>query len=541
MERAKQPQRKPTKDSRGSAPGSHLGPAPAQPLNALSSGDILQLQRTIGNKAVQRLLQAQRKDQGSTPQQQGTAPLVQPGPALSNDFVQRRIGFEFEGQYWRPYMHDAVAVPAIDRPARRQEALHQGAGFQLQGDDTNGADKPNIEFVTDPFEISKQGLSDLKQALSEIRSIMKRISKHVYQGSVANQIAANALLTTAEHGLSDPNARLAGGAQSEMFKMQTTQGISLEDLPRLMEYFGTNVPGETKKQRKERKGARMLAYGNETGNSISDMLGGIPSLAQTAVTHIANNRATYGYSPADQTHFAGSQQRLVGFFAQVLMIVKGLTIPDGKYMKYKIPFLQRIHMNTVFGELSARQQAVLSANNSQALIDAVIAAANAQSFLRKPAHVGGFWDTNFAANAPLLRTATKRVDDPTAPGGRRTVPLMTSLTLGAWLNGIATGHDYLDPAQMDAWLQNNEGGLNAGERQERTDLLESFNTRGTNMDAPDRPGTSRLNVLENRFIAPKPKPNRDGKVTLEEMSKMALQYFNYMFHMKMKGGNPGKF
>lgn len=75
MERAKQPQRKPTKDSRGSAPGSHLGPAPAQPLNALSSGDILQLQRTIGNKAVQRLLQAQRKDQGSTPPRIQRLPL----------------------------------------------------------------------------------------------------------------------------------------------------------------------------------------------------------------------------------------------------------------------------------------------------------------------------------------------------------------------------------------------------------------------------------------------------------------------------------
>lgn len=494
---------------------------PAEPLLNAAQPSIARLQRAIGNQATAALLARISPHRSE--------------PSKAQD-IRRRIGFEFEDKHWRPYVDDPN-VPS-PRPAERQEAVHVGHRFEMQGDDTLGATKPNIEFVTDPLEITDAGLDDLKQAMTEIRSIMTRLSRYV--GNEDEQLRNQQFVGPAQHGLSVPQARLVGGHPTGEFKMQATQGVSLEDLSTLMETFGTHVPGETRGQAKERKGARVMAYGSETGNAVSDLMGLVPTLARQAVAHIAQNRAAYGYSLATQTHFEGNQARLVGFFSQVLMYVKGLTIPDGKYMKYKVPLLGRIDLATLFGELSPEQRTVLSANNAQAFVDAIVTAANAQSVLPKPQHIGGFWDTGFAAGAPLLRTASRRVDDPTAPGGRRTEMLMQSLTLHDWLYNLTLGMDILSPAAMDQWLQTFEPGLNAQERGERTGLLESFNTLGNAMDAPDRMGTSRLNVLENRAIAPKP-PGRDGTLTPKEMEKAAIQYFKFMLNMKNRGGAPGKF
>ncbi len=487
------------------------------------STSVLALQRTIGNHATQQILKK-------------AAPKPKKITIASEDRqIRRKIGFEFEDSKWRPYIQ-APLVPI--RPANRKEVLHAGSHFNLEGDDTDpDPNKRNIEFVTDPFDITKGGLTDLKQAMTEIRAIMKRLSNYI--GDENTQRLNNNYVQPAQHGLSNNQTRFIGGHKTGTFKMQATQGVSLEDLPTLMETFGTNVPGETAKQRKERKGARKMAYGNETGTSVSDFIGILPTLARQAVTHIANNRATYGYSIPEQSYFEGSQDRLVGFFSQIIMYVKGLTIPDGKYMKYKIPLLGRIQFDALFAQLDAHQRNVLARNNAQAFIGAILTAANAQAVLPKPSHMGGFWDTAFAQASPLLRGASELVPDPMRPGLRMKRGVMQSLTIGDWLQGITTNVDHLSPTAMDAWLQVHEAGLSLAERNERTGMLESFNTLTNQVDDADRAGTSKLNILENRAIAPTTGPN--GTMTPVEMEKAALNYFKFMFAIKTKAGNPGKF
>ena len=405
-----------------------------------------------------------------------------------------------------------------------------GHRFELQGDDTFGAAKPNIEFVTQPFEIDAGGLRDLKQAMSEIRAIMSRLSKFV--GDEDEQLANGTFVDVGRHRLSNPDALLVGGHATGEFKMQATQGVALEDLPTLMETFGSEVPGETRAQAKGRKAVRKLAYGDATGGAVSKLIGAAPSLARHAVAHIEQNRLPYGLSMPEQTFFEGDQRRLVGFLSQVLLYVKGLTIPDGKYMKYKVPMLGRTQLGTVFGELAPQQRTALSRGNAQALIGAVVDAANQRAVLPKPAHIGGFWDTGFTAASPLLPHASVRIDDPAAPGGRRTVKLMQSLTISDWLIGITQGTDRLSPAAMDTWLQGAEPLLTAPERTERTDLLESFNTLGTTMDPAERPGTSRLDILENRAIGPRRGPNTSGMMTPKQMQTAAIQYFQFLLRLK---------
>ena len=484
----------------------------------------------------------QRAAKGDSPwAPAGQSPAVPPrAKSLSggDQCIQRKIGFEFEDNQWRPYVED-LGNP-VPRPAARKELLHQGHRFKLEGDDTLGAAKPNLEFVTDAYDIDNGGLADLRQSLTEIKAIMSRLSHFV--GDEDQQLTNQTFVQPVQHQLSNPAVRLIGGHATGKFKMQATQGVSLEDLPTLMEYFGTHVPGETQKQAKKRKPARKLAHGNVTGTPVSDLLGLLPSLAQEAIRHVESNQAVYGYSIPEQSFFQGPQPRLLGFFAQLIMYVKGLTIASaGAYEKYRIPLLGRIEMSTLFNQLDPTHRRVLAANHAQALIGAVVHAANHQSVLPKPAHIGGFWDSGFVATGPLLRSAHIMVPHAVVPAVPVKLPVMQSLTIGDWLRGITSGHDYLTPAQMDQWLTANEAALSAAERGQRVGLLESFNTLGGAMDPADRMGTSGLNILENRFIAPGMGTARNGFFTPAQFEKAALAYFKFMVKIKTKVGQPGTF
>lgn len=478
----------------------------------LTPSAIVALQRTVGNQAVRRLLHQSGKP--PTQQRRSTPSTIKGGP------VQRRIGFEFETTDYTPYIHPTGQA---QRPAARKEVLHQGTQFNLEGDDSTGASSPSIEFVTSAYDITKAGRDNLDTSMSEIKTILSRIEK----------FAQGTLILSNQHHLSNQDVELKKQESKAVnFKMQVTQGSSLEDLPTLMKYFGTNVPGETPKEAKQRKHARNLMVGkNQPGREETDLLGRAPSLAQAAIDYIATNRVALGLSAPEASFFEGNQPRLLGLFAQILMNVKGFSIPIGQLMKYKVPFLGRVEFSALFQELSNDHQKVLRRTDALAFRRAIVHAANTATL----------WpgDNNYTDNGALLRTAHIITgDNINAP--KQKLPVMQSLTITEWLKGMTQGHDYLSAGEMDQWLQNNEAALDANERAKRTDLLESFNMLGPNVgtatDPADRANTSGLSVLENRAISP------SGRfVNISQVNSIAKAYINFMLNLKTKQGAPGKF
>lgn len=429
--------------------------------------------------------------------------------------IQRKIGFEFETTDYLPKIND-VNPP---RPARRKEELHQGNNFKLEGDDSTGGGSPSIEFVTSAYEISKGGMSNCTASFKTINSILKRIEKFD-KGDV---------ITSNQHQLSNQNLELTKQEDHPVtFKMQITQGIALEDLPTVMKYFGTNVPGETPKETKKRKQSRKLM----ANSPATDLLGLAPSLAQTAITYLCNNGKTLGIAPQDVTWLEGSQPRLLGFFAQIMMYVKALTIPDGQFQKYKMPFLGRVEMSALFKELSKQHRRILAQDDARAFTSAVVHAANSAANL---------WtgDSNYTANSPLLRTAHIITgDNINAP--KTKVPVMQSLTIEQWLRGITKEIDWLSSSNMKTWLKYMEPTVAKVDRQKHTDLLESFNMLGdqigTKTDTADRHGTSGLSILENRSINP------GGKfMTIGQVESAAKANLKFLLEMQKKAGNPGAF
>src|SRR5262249_55070784 len=103
------------------------GQEPSQPvnqplrdgMNQLSRGQMLHLQRTLGNRAVQRLLQSQ-------PQPAGKPIKVTP---TTRRAIQRAIGFEFEFGEWKTAHNDETKSPLA-----KGEEIIKGAGYKIEGE-----------------------------------------------------------------------------------------------------------------------------------------------------------------------------------------------------------------------------------------------------------------------------------------------------------------------------------------------------------------------------------------------------------------------
>lgn len=518
MERAKQPQHKPTKDSRGSAPGSHLGPAPAPALNALSPSDILQLQRTIGNKAVQRLLQAQRKEQGSTPPP-ATAPLVQPGPALSIDFVQRKVGFEFEADAWFSYLVERRMTPqeqqikdqdrsainltattagGFTKPPKKGHVIQSigggtrpgpGPGFELQADEKD-ADHGDLEFVTKPFEETQQGYDDLKSTLEMMRSLMNFLVSLPIRNKTGSYIWPD------EHKL-DYNLLLSLGDRPMKLKPQVTGGIGLDKISSVMENMGV-VPGESPVEANKRKDGRgSLLAANTT---MAKILGSAPGMARNAIQHYLPQRLVNWALVQNDFQDTNALQGLVSM--AVAYVKAGVNVTFASYPKVLAPLMSRTEFSTLFGLLPAPQQNALR-SDPKVFCDLVLAAANSNIGITSK-------DVALVDTMPLIQHFGKAgMDD------------IKQLTIGRWLDGIPRGVDYLSVSGFQQMLHEDRGTPGALTQQQMavSEELEGFGALGSKTDSGNA-------IVEFRGI-----PTMLDHTQIEEF---ALNFHKYIVNLNTK-------
>ena len=418
--------------------------------------------------------------------------------------MQRKVGFEFEDSSWRPwYMGWFSRI----YPAERKAALHRGTGFQLEADDTPGPKKSNLEFVTDAFEPSDEGLEALETSLGEITALVRgRLDPLIGRAGPDNPDAvppytfdADHFVDQGEHGFTGPaygNGRwlyLSGGSAGMRLKMQVTSGVSLADLPQVMKYFGSQVAGETPEEKLERDPARTLLSGSvdrAAASSIQRVIGGAPTVALDALLRIQGDVRLTG---AEQLAFADvAAADLKGLLAALMLTMKMLQLPVDSVVKYRVPLMFRTNFAALFALLPPAQRAAL-VRVPAVLTDSLVAASNHQPLMRRVQGVDP--DTGLTAASPLIRP-------PRRPGGQPNTPMphemLAGITIGAWFTGLTRGVDLLTPGGVDGWLKTQ--GYWWFSRKRGTDLVESFNS----IPQVDRaPGRGRhLAVFENRGIAP---------------------------------------
>lgn len=485
---------------------------------------ILALQASAGNRAVVGLMSPARAE-------------IPSKPGIPQ--VQRRVGFEFEERNWNAFFATKVAQPGKKKtvltavPAKRKDLLWaQPAGhFNLEADDSFGASTPTMEFVTKPFDPTQQGLTDLTDTFLDIRKIMAKIGPYAGRTGVSGDTRKDSFVTDKKHKLG-ASLWLSQGNPSAQFKMQATSGSSLEELPMLMEYFGSNAPGETQKQQARRSPARRLMYGDkrspdkeEGGGAnkvVSDMMGAIPSMATGALAQLQ------GIKPLIFAH----GDALRGLLAALLLYVKMLSIPETTFTqaKYFIPLLARTDFATIFKLLPQEQRKALRKNDAALLVNAVVTAANSTQILKMRARLdqgGGeyYADTNFQSTSPLVR----------APGLG-----LQSLTIEKWVKQFTKAKgpvDLMNAETFAAWLSRKGGTLHDVAKAKAS--LESFAVLGNDpnpsktTDTADIAGHSPLTIFENRLIS--------DYFDVERAYRAAYNYLAFFKKIKDSAGNPKKF
>jgi hypothetical protein len=180
-------------------------PAIADPQQApsqdhpFSPAEVLQLQRTIGNRAVQRLIHKQAKH---------PAQPIKISPTTRRA-IQRAIGFEFEFGEWKT-THNDEGKSSLSKG----EEIIKGAGYKIEGEDSSGGSA--IEVVTKPYTKSDEAITSIGHA----RKILKGIST---KGEGQSHAAS-------EWGGKDDVLIEPKGAKG---KMQASPAIALDKLARL--------------------------------------------------------------------------------------------------------------------------------------------------------------------------------------------------------------------------------------------------------------------------------------------------------------------
>ncbi len=167
--------------------------------------------------------------------------ISSPSTASSVIQFQRKVGFEMEdGDWWTwkktfglrtPYWRDAEHNRNV-RPMTKHELLHQGNGFRLEADELvyEGQLLSDMEFVTDPFPLTNDGYDRLVTTLDQIGDIYTRILPKAGRNHAEGQF-----IKQNEHNFSVQSAMLSRGRSVARLNLQATQGIGLEDIPKIFD------------------------------------------------------------------------------------------------------------------------------------------------------------------------------------------------------------------------------------------------------------------------------------------------------------------
>jgi hypothetical protein len=230
---------------------------------------VLALQRAGGNRAVTRML-------------------------------QRKVGFEFEADMWwswkrtQPYSDlERIQPPGTRRipaakyePLKKKDPIHDGVGYTLEADESKNTDgqgrqRADVEFVTEPFEETPEGLQALAATLKSIERTAGAMTGMRGANDLSGDFNWYEDLTAA--GLQPrPGVLISGGDRPMRIKMQTTFGVRLDRVMELMAALGSAQPGESGRKGRARREGRELMKRHPIAGAMGQEGGGMQMMGLAA-------------------------------------------------------------------------------------------------------------------------------------------------------------------------------------------------------------------------------------------------------------------
>lgn len=442
---------------------------------------IATLQRTIGNHAVQHML-SRKKTNPTAATQPNRKPIITPAPTLNIDFVQRKVGFEFEADLWNTFLIErpltqqeqsirdgdrnamnltATTAGGFTKPPKKGHVVEKvgsgmaagaGPGFEMQADEKDG-DHGDVEFVTKPFTEDQAGYDDLRSTLEMMRSLMNHLVALPLRSKTGSYNWPD------EHGLAK-NLLLSFGDRPMKLKPQVTGGIGLDKIGSVMENMGV-VKGESTEEANKRSGGRGSLLAVNT--LMAKIIGASPAMARLAIS---------SYLPARIINWGMVQNdfqntsKLEGLVSMAVAYVKaGANVNFASYPKVLAPLMSRTDFASLF-EMLPDEQKDYFRSHGDVLRDLIIAAANSNiGFSTRDAVVG--------PDSPIIQHFAKAGTEQ-----------IKALTIGRWLMGITNGVDYLTVSGFQRMLQEDIGGGPLTEKQMATsEELEGFGALGNKTDS----------------------------------------------------------
>ncbi|MFQ3647610.1 MAG: hypothetical protein SNJ54_04200 [Anaerolineae bacterium] len=308
-----------------------------QPQHDLSTETVLRLQRTVGNRAAQRLIESsfiQRQLGRTTPKLlKKPAPPAKIQQQADPDTVQRAVGFEFQtnwGVIEKVSKKGAFGRTKSEyRPFGKGETLHHYQGYKLTADEAGTELGAEIEWVVDPPLPDSVPINQVDQLMQSLENLVAQfVALQNQDRFMLDSITGDPRDATIEVR---PKIKSAANAQNMKANPQVTGGIRLDQMQTLFKQLGN--PNEADPQHQHvlglltgMGGAGM--FGN--AGAAADAVGGSDKLKGLATQLIAYLKAgsdpliqTMGFSPGrafDYAKLIGKLMARTDFASQFKML-----------------------------------------------------------------------------------------------------------------------------------------------------------------------------------------------------------------------------
>jgi hypothetical protein len=433
-------------------PAARGNAAPVRPEPARPAAPLLELQRTIGNRAVQRAI----------------------GFELEIGRIETRKPRRKPYRLTHYTLAEAAAVDADGNWDRsrserlpKKKKLVSGAHFSLEADEV-GADRSSAEFVTGAFDETNAGRADLVTTLDDIVDLVAEIETGD-ENKAANRRqprAADLGGTTVE----DASTFVAVRDTPLIGKPQTTFGLRLDQIAAFLEdVFPQRGESEDQAARRDPGRQQLTGTSNEASSQFmrfewKDVRD--PWWRMIRIMGEATGRAAGALRQYRTDHEDAPEptDEITSLLALVYTYVDmgRFGLPEG-YAKTIAPVLSRTDFRKLFTLLSPEEQAYYREGKGQRWADLVAATPG--------------YDV-VALNASLFSGGIKESVEPTT--------WYTALERGDWLKTMATKKDLLTPANYPTWRGRRE--------------LEGLGAYGEKTDAVAGGAVAEAPILELRTV-----------------------------------------
>ena len=421
--------------------------------------------------------------------------------------------------------------------AQKKMVIHQGTNFDIETDgpysDNGLTNRMDMEIVTKPFPENQRGLKAFQKTKEEILEIYQRIRQFSSGFPISGDLLKftyNNFIGPKQHGLSNKRAYLYGGAKN-WIKMQATSGVSLEDLPQMMDQLGHNPEdfnvNEDEYQRKDdtlkmlqelmmtgffekSTSSKRQRYRAVLSNQRKELqvMKKMPQLAQQVISNLVQlnviNNDTDGIG------------QLKGFLSQALlyMVMLGQGALTYQGIKVLVPFLSRYSFDVLYKQIPETLREQLQEQNHN-FLQAVSSAleGNGSGNLSSPM-------LNFTQNSK------KWWSQGDTEGKSKMKQLLGSISRREWLTKVMNGKDLLKPEHLiDDWQESENDDKENFVKDYGPSLAVFLRGHGntTNVQDKNPNQSSQLAISENRAINP-----GGTQISIEEALNYASYYFDWI-------------